>query len=190
MKRMKDIDSLSEEEYNKMYEAKKKRIIIICGIFFVLFVGFLSFRLVRHFFPTELLTEPIEVGLKYVSNNVNIENCNNGKNVLSFSVSNPENEEYNADFSYSVNLVIDENNLNLSKGKKQLIFNIDDEKIDVTDSKEYGVNKRIIIAEGVKIKSGETQKYEVKYDYKKVKGQKFRAHIELTDTIREGDDEI
>ncbi len=190
MKKMKDIDSLSEEEYNKMYEAKKKKIIIMCGIVFVIFVGFLSFKLVRHFFPKEILTDPIEVGLKYVANNVDIKDCKSGKNVLSFSVRNPENEEYNADFSYSVNLVIDENNMSVSKGKKQLVFKIDDEEVDVTDSKEYGVNKRIVIAEGVEIKSGETQKYEVEYNYKKVKGQKFRAHIELTDTIREGDDEI
>jgi len=187
---MKDIDSLSEEEYNKMYEAKKKRIIIICGIVFVMLIGVLSFKLVKRIMPPVELPDPVEVGLKYVSNNVNIETSKSGKNVLSFSISNPENEEINVDFSYSVNLVIDENNLSLSKGKKQLVFNIDDEKIDVTDSKEYGVNKRIVIAEGVKIKSGETQKYEIEYDYKKVSGQKFKAHIELTDTIREGDDEI
>ncbi len=187
---MKDIDSLSEEEYNRMYEAKKKKIIIVCGVVFVIFVGILSFKLVRHFFPSELLTDPIEVGLKYVSNNVNIDDCKIGKNILSFSVSNPESEEMNVDFSYSVNLVIDENNMSLSKGKKQLVFKIDDENIDVTDSKEYGINKRLVLAQNVKIKSGETQKYEIEYKYKKVNGQKFKAHIELTDTIREGDEEL
>ncbi len=181
---MKDIDNLSEEEYNKIYEEKKKRIIIICGIVLIIFIGFLSFKLTSRLFSSELLPESVEVGLNYVSNNVDIENLPSGEHTLEFSVSNPGTDDVSADFSYSISLVIDENNLSLSKGKKQLVFNIDGEEIDVTDSKEYGVNKRIIIVEKAMIKSGETNKYEISYNYKKTSKQKFRAHIELTDTVR------